>query len=273
MVGSDDLDGRANQRLDIIGLDDHESKLSGIVSGDTILAADGAQITGRRLNLAESSDVRITTTRNTIRTTGSRSILAVRVTSNDGANPFTGATLINNVFTDAVNIAERFATCSYNQLVFQPFSGTLNGIPIVDGLHEVTITEDTEGIDESDLEALVIEQLNTDLGSTFLEQVDHLMIFAPDNVPEFGAVADFPGKVSVYDGFEGSFASVTLVHGIGHNLDLGNSSEGGEELGDSTLGVLCLVFLCSLSSCQSIRDMLDGSRIKRGRLSHLLQPF
>lgn len=232
LVSPDDFDGKANHKLDIVGLEEHDT--TRVVSGSTYMLAEGSTILGHAIDVKQV-DVTFRTTEDKTRNSkrfGTSTALAVRVVSNDGANPFSLNELADNVFTDDVNLSERFASCSYNKMNIVPFSGNLNGVTIDDGMYEAFIDANTNGMDEDRLDELVTDQLNNDLGDDFVNSVDHIMIFAPDNIPDFGANAEYPGQWSMYDGFEASFSSVTLVHEIGHNLFLDHSSEGDDEYGD-----------------------------------------
>jgi Hint module/Gametolysin peptidase M11 len=101
-------------------------------------------------------------------------------------------------------------------------------------MYEVTISQRTASVDKFDVQQFVIGKLNADLGRNFLDRIDHLMMFMPSNVGEFGAYAEFPGKLSVYDGYRASYGSVYFVHEIGHNLRLDHSGQNGDEYGDVT---------------------------------------
>jgi Gametolysin peptidase M11 len=234
-----DFGGMANHVLEIVGLD--KEQVQGLVSGYTYLIAPGARITGHVVDISSAASVSFETLpqdKAAKQVVGTRKVLVVRVISADGQTPKTLAELSNNVFDDAVNLKERYASCSYGKLNFEKYVGTLNGKSISGGMYEVTIAESTAGQGKRTVDFFVVNQLNTDLGSDFVFKIDHYMIFLPGNVVEFGAYADLPGKKSVYNGNnEASFASVFFVHEVGHNLNLDHSSEGTEEYGDGAFSL------------------------------------
>jgi hypothetical protein len=164
---------------------------------------------------------------------GPRKVLAVRVVSADGSNPYTEAQFVDNIFTDAVNLSERFASCSYGKMTMVPYTGTFStGVSITNGVYTVTISQATTGGNQYTLGTTVMNQLKINLGSNFEDLLDHYMIFLPSNMGAWGAYAYFPGKRSVYDGDEASYASAYHFHEIGHNIHMDHSSEGTSEYGD-----------------------------------------
>jgi hypothetical protein len=237
-VDATDYDGRANHALEIVGLT--EAETTGLVSGYTYMIAVGAPIIGRTIDVTglvdKSFDTTLADQRGDItsRTVGARKVLGVRVTSGDGANQYSRAQLIDNVFTDGVNLVERFSSCSYGQLTFAAFSGNMNGQSVQGGIYEVTISERTASKNKYEVQGFVIDKLNRDLGSNFWSQIDHLMIFMPSNVGAFAAYAEYPGKLSVYDGHGASYGSIYYLHEIGHNLYLDHSGRAGNEYADVT---------------------------------------
>ena len=71
-------------------------------------------------------------------TTGTKTVLVVRVVSNDSSTTASANQLSDSVFGtngDLVNLKTQYAACSHNQLQFQPATGTgiANGNLIVDG--------------------------------------------------------------------------------------------------------------------------------------------
>lgn len=144
LVDGNDYGGRPNHKLEVVRLSNED--LSQLISGVTGMTAHGAEITNRTINISDvAASFQTPADRSSItfKKTGTRTVLAVRVISKDGANPNSAAQLIDNVFTDSVNMVERFASCSYNKLTFQPFSGTLNGKSITDGMYEVQLNVNT----------------------------------------------------------------------------------------------------------------------------------
>jgi len=71
-------------------------------------------------------------------TTGTKTVLVVRVVATDSSTTASAAQLSDSVFGtngDLVNLKTQYAACSHNQLQFQPATGTgiTNGNQIVDG--------------------------------------------------------------------------------------------------------------------------------------------
>jgi Gametolysin peptidase M11 len=257
LVDPVDYDGRANHQLKIIGLTDAE--IAGLVSGATYMTAVGALIEEGTVDVSGVADKTFYTppdkSNGASKVLGTRKVLAVRVKSADGANPKSVAELKDNIFTDSINLAERYASCSYNQLTMEAFSGTMNNVAISGGVYEVTISQNTASRKPEDVERWVMDKLNSNLGSNFMSQIQHLMIFVPNNIPRFQAYGYFPGKVSVFDGFIASYASNYFVHEVGHNLNLDHSGsafpgEATKEYGDGAC------YLCDMPIISHHRSQL-----------------
>jgi hypothetical protein len=230
--------------LFIVGLTDDQT--AGLVSGLTYMTAVGAPIIDFTIDVTGLDNVTFDVPsakavdeffKSARALEGPRKVLAVRVESADGSNPYTEEQFVDNIFADAVNLSERFASCSYGKMTMVPYTGTFStGVSITNGVYTVTIsqatTKGTPGVDQYTLGSTVVNQLKINLGSNFQDLLDHYMIFLPNNMGSWGAYAYFPGKLSVYDGGQASFASAYHTHEIGHNLQMAHSSEGTDEYGD-----------------------------------------
>jgi hypothetical protein len=102
LVDAIDYDGQANHKLEIVGLSDDET--AGLVSGATYMTAAGAPIIGHTIDVTGLAGKTFDTPADKIgggissRVVGARTVLGVRVVSRDGANPYTQAQLIDNIY-------------------------------------------------------------------------------------------------------------------------------------------------------------------------------
>jgi hypothetical protein len=126
-----------NPYADIIG---------GVLDRDNakVLMPPGAYISALKNNNRRSDSSR--------RRVGNKSVLVVRVKAPDASTGATAAQLSDSVFGthgDPVNLKTQYASCSDDQLIFEPYSGTTNtGQTISDGVVEVDITQTVNGVDD-----------------------------------------------------------------------------------------------------------------------------
>jgi hypothetical protein len=113
---------------------------------------------------------------------GTRQVLAVRVIANDRSTTSSLSTMSDKIFgtnADTINLVERYDSCSYGQLVMEPYRGTTEkGFNIDDGVVEVVIDMNVEGVNDGGVRdaarAAATEKLG-DLSSQF----DHVMFCLP----------------------------------------------------------------------------------------------
>jgi hypothetical protein len=117
---------------------------------------------------------------------GDRTVLAIRVTANDMKTSVSQKRLSNKIFgtgADAINLSERFDTCSYGQVTMSPYSGTtFKGITIPDtarvGVVTININKKVGGSREGVIRDAVLDAAQAQLGN-LEEQFDHVMLCLP----------------------------------------------------------------------------------------------
>lgn len=185
-----------------------------------------------------------------------RLVLAVRVVATDSSPNSTLAQIRNFIFGtsgDVVNLKERFQSCSYGELLMDPYNGTtVKGRIVTTGAYQVSVAASARGVEERTLVNAAISQLNAQLGD-LPSQFDHVMFCIPPGTvrsgsTSWGAYANLNSWMSVYNNQWCNYADAQ-VHEIGHNLNLYHSSEGTEEYGDRTCmmgngGTLDTVRMC-----------------------------
>jgi hypothetical protein len=111
-----------------------------------------------------------------------RKVLAVRVQANDSSPGSSLSEIGDKIFGtdgDAVNLVERYDSCSFGQLVMQPYDGvTAKGESILNGVIEVDIDMNVNGADDGDVMDAAITAAAARLGN-LPDQFDHVMFCLP----------------------------------------------------------------------------------------------
>jgi hypothetical protein len=111
-----------------------------------------------------------------------RKVLAVRVTANDSSPGSTLDEIGDKIFGtngDAVNLVERYDSCSFGQLVMQPYEGvTEEGESISNGVIEVAIDMNVKGINSIEVYYEAARAATDRLGY-LSSQFDHVMFCLP----------------------------------------------------------------------------------------------
>lgn len=154
--------------------------------------------------------------RRLVQVTGTKTVLAVRVTALDEQNTFDEATLRNEVFgAENTNLKTQFAKCSFGQLIFVPADdrrGTT--LSIVGGVVTVSVNHfTTEG--DSVLRNAVTTKLKEDFGvENPSELADHVMYCLPPRTMAGIAYAYINSWLSVFSDKWGLYVSAQM-HEIG----------------------------------------------------------
>ena len=170
-------------------------------------------------------------------TSGTKSVLVVRVVASNAQTGFSNAELSDSVFGtdgDAVNLKSQYNNCSHGQFQIAPApnrSSVLNGNIdnyIVNGATTVTIEAGvTSSSDDERMRNQITVALNEQFGVTSPTQLaDHVMYCLPPG--SFGGVAYafINSWMSVYNNAWCTYPSAQM-HELGHNFGLGHSNEGG----------------------------------------------
>ena len=110
--------------------------------------------------------------RRRLKTTGTRSVLVVRIEANDASTTPTEEDLAREVFgikdstgaTDSWNLVGGFDQCSYGQLTFKPAQN--NGVK--DGVYTVSIDQNARGVRMVDIRTIVLDSLRSDFATSNL---------------------------------------------------------------------------------------------------------
>ncbi len=161
-----------------------------------------------------------------------RTVLVVHVTANDYSTTADPNALSDAVFgtaVDVVNLSSQFTACSFGQLTFVPTEGN----HINDGVVQLTIDMNVEGVSRGTVRNAVLDAGNALFGSLF-DQADHVMFALPPNTDGgWIAYATVNGKSSVYNDDWATFVSAQM-HEIGHNLGMAHSGEGDNAYADQS---------------------------------------
>jgi hypothetical protein len=111
-----------------------------------------------------------------------RKVLAVRVTANDSSPGSTLDEIGDKIFGtdgDEVNLVERYDSCSFGQLVMQPYEGvTKEGESISNGVIEVAIDMNVKGVNSIEVYYEAARAATDRLGY-LPSQFDHVMFCLP----------------------------------------------------------------------------------------------
>lgn len=190
---SDDDAEKADGRLfvSITGID--ESQLDNIKSGETTLVAEGAVFLDGELQIPADGQIEFGTIdenderrvrqkrRRSLSATGTKSVLVVRVNAADVSTSGTIKELSNNIFGtygDTVTMKSQYDQCSYGKLQFEPFVGRTSKGVYVNGVIDVTISNNVGGSDRTNIEAAVQVAAKNKLGN-LRDEFDHVMLCLP----------------------------------------------------------------------------------------------
>ena len=161
-----------------------------------------------------------------------KKVLVVRAIAPDASTTSTTSQLSDNVFGtdgDSYNLRSQYAACSYDELLFEPFTGDMNGEYIVAGVGEVTLNSNIGGIDRNVVKQAMLDAADEKYGDLSTKvtngELDYVMICIPPGTSgSWVAYAYVNGWVSVYnDGWCNSLSA--QMHEVGHNLGLAHSGE------------------------------------------------
>jgi hypothetical protein len=196
-------DAAASQCTFVIfdGLEDNElDSDTNVASGITTLHIDGAEIVNGSLKVPKNAkkeygkkEKRKTGKKgdrkrgkdkegSRVLVSETRQVLAVRVIANDRSTTSSLSTMSDKIFgtnADTINLVERYNSCSYGQLVMEPYQGTTDkGFNIVDGVVEVVIDMDVDGVDNGIVREAA-QAAATDILGDLSSQFDHVMFCLP----------------------------------------------------------------------------------------------
>ncbi len=193
-----------------------------------------------------------------------RKVLAVRVKANDSTTSATLSQLSNEIFGTSgkvVNLRERMESCSYGELLMEPYEGTTaTGIAITNGVVQLNMNLNVKGRTRDSVTTDVENALEEYLGD-LPNQFDHVILCLPPGTGGnwvasgkcelnymhwsdtsshdptfFWTIATVGGWRSVFNDGVCNLTEIQ-VHELGHNLGLNHASEEGDrkpEYGDYT---------------------------------------
>ena len=157
-----------------------ESGLTTLHTDDAVILDDGKAIFRSKPTLAQAPKE----DRRHLKTTGSRSVLVVRIEANDASTNPSEEDLARAVFgienstvaRDAWNFVNGFKQCSYGQLTFEPAKND----NVKDGVYTVTIDQNVQGARNVDIRNAALDSLRSDFGTSDLREFfDHVMFCIP----------------------------------------------------------------------------------------------
>ena len=154
--------------------------------------------------------------------TGEKTLLVLRVLSNDSINTQSAQEISDGVFGtygDAVTLKSQYAACSNDQLHFEPAS---HAQTTESGVYEAYIDMNVIGADDEDVTNAAVASAASVMGN--LNQFDHVMVCVPPGTGSWVAWAYINHWLSVYNDDWCTSPSAGM-HELGHNMNLGHSGE------------------------------------------------
>jgi len=234
--------------VDIIGLD-NEFKYANkgkLVSGRTKLSIVGASMKSGKLYVPNTFQVQMAqvqiekkpiSNKDKISIMGfgtsqvTKKVLVIRATAPDASTTSTMSQISDKIFGtdgDSYNLKSHYAACSYNELLFEPFSGNMNGETIVAGVGDVTLTSNIVGVDKNVVKQNMLDAADEKYGDLSTKitnsELDYVMLCLPPGTGSWVAYAYVNGWLSVYNDYWCNSLSAQM-HEVGHNLGLAHSGE------------------------------------------------
>ena len=172
--------------------------------------------------------------------TGSKPILAVRVTATDYDVEDDAAEISDNIFGtygDPNNLASQLKDCSSDQLeITTTYSVDISDKLEAPGVINVTLSIPLEGSTTAQVRNAITDAVQAKLGFNLPGPFQHVMYVIrgcfPNNCP-YAAYAYVNSWLSLYQGGYYKMTGVQ-VHELGHNLNLAHSGLGGGPYNDHT---------------------------------------
>ena len=132
----------------------------------------------------------------------------------------------------AITLKKQTEACSYGKLRIEPYSGTVNGVRIIDGGYEVQADpNDPDNPIRAILSALR-NMFDGDVDGPIMQGA-YVMVMCPQGMPGIPATPWAQGNVSFYPEAYHERQSYHM-HEVGHNYELGHASMGNQRYGDIT---------------------------------------
>jgi len=165
--------------------------------------------------------------------TGEKTVLVVRVVSNNGTGPSTSSneeSVSNKVFgndIDPVNLASQYKACSHGKLnIIKAPDRTGKSTSISNGVVTVTVST-TTGEGDVAMRNAITNELNSEFDVSHpTELADHAMYCLPPETMGGIAYAFINSWMSVYSD-EWCNSVSAQMHEIGHNLNMAHANENG----------------------------------------------
>jgi hypothetical protein len=186
-----------------------------------------------KLMFSDDSDRRL---RSLAKATGTKTILAVRIMASNSGMSINEQSLSDSIFGgwgDQVNLRSQYMACSHGKLEFVK-RPDLDGpsAKIRNGVVTISVSLPKEA-GHSRMVNAVSDKLRSQFGLTVGAIADHVMYCLPKGTFDGVGYAVMNRGLSVYN--DDLCTSVSSqMHEIGHNLNLGHSSQGTEKYGDQS---------------------------------------
>ncbi|KAG7349157.1 gametolysin peptidase M11 [Nitzschia inconspicua] len=222
-----DRDAAGRHFVDIYGVDTVE--LINVTSGETTLEVEGAIIADGAYNAPAGAKVyfgTIETRRRLSNSRGTKKVLVVRATTSGGDTVSERDDIVDAIFGtfgNPISLRSQYLGCSHNKIDFTPFEGTTQtGYQVTDGIITVDINSDFRGRNRNVAEEGLISAAENIVGD-LEQQFDHVILCLPPGTSGgWVAYAYVNGPISVFNDRWCEKLS-TLVHEVGHNLNLAHS--------------------------------------------------
>ncbi|KAG7374685.1 gametolysin peptidase M11 [Nitzschia inconspicua] len=225
-----DREAAGRHFVDIHGVDTVE--LINVTSGETTLEVEGAIIADGAYTAPAGAKVyfgTIETRRRLSNSKGTKKVLVVRATTSGGDTFSERDDIVDAIFGtfgNPISLRSQYLGCSHNKIDFTPFEGTTHkGNQVTDGIITVDINRDFRGLNRFVAEEGLTSAAENMVGD-LEQQFDHVILCLPPGTSGgWVAYAYVNGLISVFNDRWCEKLS-TLVHEVGHNLNLAHSGSG-----------------------------------------------
>ena len=191
-----------------------EQHAKDITDGNLVISIQGGQVVEGYISIPENAGMEVLSAPHgaynpprRLSTAGTKTLLVVRVSSNDSEVGFSTDELSDLIFSDSdVSTRSQMSACSFGQLLLEPAYG---------GILDVDINMNTAGNERSLVVAAATEAARQKLGMKLLyEAADLILLCIPPGTGGWAAVAGTNHWKSVYNDKTCGYLSVTM-HEIG----------------------------------------------------------
>jgi hypothetical protein len=209
-----------------------EENMERLLHGELFVSVLGGRIEGDDVILSKESIVAAVpaptgfqSRRHLLSKTGTKSVLVLRISTNDSTPSLTANEYHQLIFADDVSLKRQYGAMSF---------GKLDIVPTEYGVLDLFLDTTAEGADSLNLVNLANKALKDRFNIPRVSDAsDLLLMIIPPGTGNWAAYSGVGHPRSVYNDKWGGYTS-SLIHEVGHGLGLGHANENGQDYTDFT---------------------------------------